>query len=87
MSRCDGLANVLMDRPYTVTAELLVNSIMSRTERKDVVDKDDRTQIVTLYHMNEMESENQKEMAEWTITENEWNRHIFRLFRIEEDQF
>ena len=34
-----------------------------------------------------MESENQKEMAEWIITENEWNRHILRLFRIEEDQF
>ena len=66
MSRCDGLANVLMDRPYTVTAELLVNSIMSRTERKDVVDKDDRTQIVN-FIPHGMESENQNEMAEYEV--------------------
>ena len=39
---------------------------MSCTERKDVVDKDDRTQIVN-FIPHGMESENQNEMAEYEV--------------------
>ena len=69
MSRCDGLTKVLMDRPYTSHNRATIytlDSIVSRTEREDVVDEDDRTQIVN-FIPHGMESENQNEMAEYEV--------------------